>query len=43
LRPHQKNAVWRVIQGDNTLLAHVVGAGIMPNSGLCRIGISSLC
>jgi N12 class adenine-specific DNA methylase/2'-5' RNA ligase len=28
LRPHQKNAVWRIISsGGNTLLAHVVGAG----------------
>ena len=27
LRPHQKNAVWRITQGDNTLLAHIVGAG----------------
>src|SRR5690606_4203888 len=27
LRPHQKNAVWRVVQSGNTLLAHVVGAG----------------
>ena len=27
LRPHQKNAIWRVIQTGNTLLAHVVGAG----------------
>ncbi len=27
LRPHQKNAVWRMLQGGNTLLAHVVGAG----------------
>ncbi len=27
LRAHQKNAVWRVIQSDNTLLAHVVGTG----------------
>jgi len=27
LRPHQKNAVWRVLQGRNALLAHVVGAG----------------
>ncbi|MGB9153376.1 MAG: hypothetical protein WCD70_09860, partial [Alphaproteobacteria bacterium] len=25
--PHQKNAVWRVLQGDSTLLAHCVGAG----------------
>src|SRR5271168_832877 len=27
LGPHQKNAVWRILQGDNPLLAHVVGAG----------------
>lgn len=27
LRPHQVNAVWRVISGGNTLLAHTVGAG----------------
>jgi len=27
LRPHQKNAAWRVLQSGNTLLAHVVGAG----------------
>lgn len=27
LRPHQKDAVWRVIQRGNTLLDHVVGAG----------------
>ncbi|KKL53673.1 hypothetical protein LCGC14_2273090, partial [marine sediment metagenome] len=27
LDPHQKNAVWRIIRGGNTLLAHVVGAG----------------
>jgi N12 class adenine-specific DNA methylase len=27
LRTHQKNAVWRIIQSDNTLLAHVVGSG----------------
>jgi N12 class adenine-specific DNA methylase len=27
LRPHQKNAIWRMLQGGNTLLAHVVGAG----------------
>lgn len=27
LRPHQKAAVWRVIQSKNTLLAHAVGAG----------------
>jgi N12 class adenine-specific DNA methylase len=27
LRPHQKDAVWRIVQSDNTLLAHAVGAG----------------
>lgn len=27
LRPHQKDAVWRVMNGDNSLLAHAVGAG----------------
>ena len=27
LKPHQKNAVARVLYGGNTLLAHVVGAG----------------
>jgi N12 class adenine-specific DNA methylase/adenine-specific DNA methylase len=27
LRPHQKAAVWRILQSPNTLLAHVVGAG----------------
>jgi len=27
LRPHQKHAVWRIMSGGNTLLAHVVGAG----------------
>ncbi len=27
LAPHQKNAVWRILQGDSTLLAHCVGAG----------------
>jgi N12 class adenine-specific DNA methylase len=27
LRPHQKNAVARIIRGGNTLLAHRVGAG----------------
>lgn len=27
LMPHQKNAVARTLYGDNTLLAHVVGAG----------------
>ncbi len=27
LRPHQKSAVWRMVQNGNTLLDHVVGAG----------------
>jgi N12 class adenine-specific DNA methylase len=27
LAPHQKNAVWRVLQSGSTLLGHVVGAG----------------
>ncbi|KQT54617.1 hypothetical protein ASG43_03255 [Aureimonas sp. Leaf454] len=27
LRPHQANAVWRIVQGGTTLLDHVVGAG----------------
>lgn len=27
LYPHQKNAIWRMLQGKNTLLAHCVGAG----------------
>ncbi len=27
LDPHQKDAVWRMLQTGNTLLAHVVGAG----------------
>lgn len=27
LRPHQKDAIARVIRGGNTLLAHCVGAG----------------
>jgi N12 class adenine-specific DNA methylase len=27
LAPHQKNAVWRILQGGNPLVAHVVGAG----------------
>jgi hypothetical protein len=41
LAPHQKSAVWRILQGDSPLLAHVVGAGIMPRAGLCRIGLVS--
>jgi N12 class adenine-specific DNA methylase len=27
LAPHQKDAVWRILQGGSPLLAHVVGAG----------------
>lgn len=27
LRPHQKDAIWRIMQRENTLLAHCVGAG----------------
>jgi N12 class adenine-specific DNA methylase/predicted O-methyltransferase YrrM len=27
LRSHQKDAVWRIVQSSNTLLAHAVGAG----------------
>lgn len=27
LKPHQKNVVWRMLQGGNTLIAHCVGAG----------------
>lgn len=27
LRPHQVNAIARILYGGNTLLAHVVGAG----------------
>jgi hypothetical protein len=30
LHPHQKDAVWRIMSAGNTLLGHVVGAGIMP-------------
>lgn len=41
LRPHQKAAVWRILQTPNCLLAHSVGAGIMPTAGLCRIDPSS--
>jgi N12 class adenine-specific DNA methylase len=27
LRPHQKDAVWRILQSESTMLAHTVGAG----------------
>ena len=41
---HQKNAVWRILQGDSTLLAHCVGAGktwIMTSAAMeaRRIGL----
>jgi len=42
LAPHQKNAVWRILQGGSPLLAHVVGAGIMPRAGLCRVDFQIL-
>jgi len=41
LRPHQDDAVWRGMSSGNTLLAHAVGAGIMPTPGLCRIEVPS--
>ena len=46
LRPHQKNAVARVLYGGNTLLAHAVGAGktyecIASAMELKRLGIVS--
>jgi N12 class adenine-specific DNA methylase len=46
LRPHQKNAVWRILQGGNTLLAHVVGAGktaemIVGALEMRRLGIAN--
>jgi N12 class adenine-specific DNA methylase len=37
LYPHQKDAVWRVMSGGNTLLAHAVGAGktnVMAAAGM---------
>jgi N12 class adenine-specific DNA methylase len=46
LRQHQKDAVWRIMSGGNTLLAHVVGAGKtytmaaagikLKQAGLCK-------
>jgi len=46
LRPHQKNAVWRIVQSDNTLLAHAVGAGktytmVAAGIELKRLGLAS--
>jgi len=45
LWPHQKNAIWRMVQGGNTLLAHVVGAGktfemIAAGMELRRLGLA---
>ena len=46
LYPHQKNAIWRMMHGGNTLIAHCVGAGKtwemvcagmeMKRVGICR-------
>ena len=46
LRPHQKNAVWRIVQSDSTLLAHVVGAGktytmVAAGIELKRLGLAT--
>ncbi len=46
LRPHQKNAVWRIVRSDNTLLAHVVGAGktytmVAAGIELKRLGLAT--
>src|SRR4051812_22806513 len=45
LRPHQKNAVWRILQSGNTLLGHVVGAGktytmVAASMELRRLGLA---
>jgi N12 class adenine-specific DNA methylase len=46
LDKHQKDAVWRILQNDNTLLAHVVGAGktwcmIAAAMEMKRLGLAS--
>jgi N12 class adenine-specific DNA methylase len=46
LHAHQRNAVWRIIQSDNTLLAHVVGAGktytmVAAGIELKRLGLAT--
>lgn len=38
LRPHQKNAVARIMYGGNALLGHVVGAGKDLDNGSCSDG-----
>ncbi|MBU6400641.1 MAG: DEAD/DEAH box helicase family protein [Verrucomicrobia bacterium] len=45
LHPHQKAAVWRILQTPNTLLAHVVGAGktytmVAAGMELKRLGLA---
>ncbi|MBW4499653.1 MAG: DNA methylase [Scytonema hyalinum WJT4-NPBG1] len=44
LRPHQLNAIWRIVASGNTLLGHAVGAGktsvaIAASQELKRLGI----
>src|SRR5690606_27908176 len=46
LRPHQKAAVWRILQTGNTLLGHVVGAGktftmVAAGMELKRLGLAA--
>ena len=46
LMPHQKNAVWRIVQSDNALLAHAVGAGktytmVAAGIELKRLGLAT--
>ena len=46
LDQHQKDAVWRMLQNDNTLLAHVVGAGktfsmVAAAMEMKRLGLAS--
>jgi len=44
LDQHQKEAVWRILQSDNTLLAHCVGAGktfeIIAAMAMKRLGLA---
>ena len=44
LRPHQKDAVWRIMQGKNTLPGHCVGAGktwemVVASQEMKRLGL----
>lgn len=46
LHDHQKDAVWRIVQGGDTLLAHVVGAGktttmVAAGMELRRLGLTA--